>query len=209
MWGDLSPYYLTNENGHVFENIWQFSKVYKTVPQSTQRYSRFDQKVIWEHDKEVHVKNDSVTKKYLKWRVKGMQNEYAVRYPVGFSNRHNCLYAYGGGLVPDTSVKMDYIESRKQIYLPEYCNLVRNEPRFKKLLKMLENGKNLLIVEVDGPHQESLEYYKEKYNVDDSFIVNDTVLVTKENINILLNDPKHPFGHGYCLGVALCGISTK
>lgn len=29
------------------------------------------------------------------------------------------------------------------------------------------------------------------------------MLITKENISIMLNDTKHPFGHGYCLAMAL------
>jgi hypothetical protein len=62
---------------------------------------------------------------------------------------------------------------------------------------------NLLIVEWDGPHQESMEYYKEKYNVTDDFIVDSTMNATTENIDLMLNDEKHPFGHGYCLASAL------
>lgn len=41
------------------------------------------------------------------------------------------------------------------------------------------------------------------YNVDDSFIQNHTMLATKENLNIMIDDIKHPFGHGYCLAMAL------
>lgn len=72
---------------------------------------------------------------------------------------------------------------------------------------MLKDGKNLLIVEVDGPHGESLDYYKKKYKVDDNFIEDDTILATKENLKIMLNDTKHAFGHGYCLAVALLNLS--
>jgi hypothetical protein len=43
-------------------------------------------------------------------------------------------------------------------------------------------GENLLIIEVDGPHQEDLQYYKDKYGVSDNFIENGTMLVTKDNI---------------------------
>ena len=37
---------------------------------------------------------------------------------------------------------------------------------------MLANGINLLIVEIDGPKQESLEHYIDTYNVEDNFIQN-------------------------------------
>ena len=72
---------------------------------------------------------------------------------------------------------------------------------------MLREGKNLLIVDVDGPHQESLDYYKETYQVKDDFIENGTILVTKKNVNIMLKDTKYSFGHGYCLAMALMGYN--
>ena len=79
---------------------------------------------------------------------------------------------------------------------------------FRDLQKRLEKGENLLIIEVDGPCQSSLDYYKQKYNVNDNFIENHTMLVNQQNINIMLNDPKHPFGHGYCLAMALMNKET-
>ncbi len=102
---------------------------------------------------------------------------------------------------------MSYIESRKEIYVKQYVRLVKKESKFEELKRKLNEGINLNIIDVDGPHQESLEYYKNKYNVNDNFIVNHTVLVNKDNMEILLNDEKHPFGHGYCLGMALLEIN--
>jgi hypothetical protein len=95
--------------------------------------------------------------------------------------------------------ELDYIEARKNIYLPEYIKCIKNLVKFRELEKRIEKGENLLIIEVDGPHQESLDYYKEKYGVSDDFIEESTILATKENLDIMLNDEKRPFGHGYCL----------
>jgi hypothetical protein len=81
-----------------------------------------------------------------------------------------------------------------------------------ELKKRLDDGENLLIIEVDAPHQESLDYYMRKYKVAANFIERDSSLATKENLDIFLNDPTHPFGHGYCLAIALLDIdllSTK
>lgn len=61
---------------------------------------------------------------------------------------------------------------------------------------MIRKGKNILIIEVDGPHQEYLNYYKETYSVPDDFIVNGTILATPKYLDIMLNDTKSPFGHG-------------
>jgi len=56
------------------------------------------------------------------------------------------------------------------------------------------------------PHQESMDYYKQTYNVSDDFIENGTMLATEENLMLMMVDPKHPFGHGYCLAMALLDL---
>jgi len=204
-WGVLGPYELKDSSGCIMENIWQSSKVYEYLPAAIERYSRYDPTIIWEYPEETHVKDGKlVTEKYKKWREKLENNLYPVRYPVGFRHRHKCLYSLkniGGG-------PLDYIEARKHIYLPCYTELVKKQPKFRELKELLATGQNLLIIEVDGPHEESLPYYKEKYGVDDEFIVDDSVDATAENLKILLNDPKHPFGHGYCLAVALLDLDV-
>jgi hypothetical protein len=51
-----------------------------------------------------------------------------------------------------------------------------------------------------------MDYYKNMYKVEDNFIENDTMLVNDRNIDIMLNDDKHAFGHGYCLAMALLNM---
>lgn len=204
---ELSPYYLTDTNNVIMENKWQFSKVYPKVPYSKQYYSKYDKTVVWEHKEETHIDNYDPNKKeetanmpnekYYEWRKKGFNNKYAVRYPVGFNNKSDCVYA-----LLDNK-KLGYIDARKAIYVPEYCKLVKNELKFKLLKNKLRKGQNLLIIEVDGPHYESLYHYIAKYGVGKDFIVNNTMLVNENNIKIMLNDDKHNFGHGYCLAMAL------
>lgn len=203
-YGSLSPYEL-KYNGMIIENIWQYAKIYKEVPASKQYYSQWDKTIIWDHPAEVHIRSkedgsSEITEEYANWRLKGFNNPYAVRYPVGMKHRHLCM-----GSILDVSkpVLLNYVDARKQIYIPYYIHAVKLQSQFQELKQLLKEGKNLLIMEVDGPHEESLGYYKEKYNVKDDFITNKTMLVTKENINIMLNDTKHAFGHGYCLAMAL------
>jgi hypothetical protein len=71
----------------------------------------------------------------------------------------------------------------------------------------LDAGENLLIIEVDGPHEQSLPYSKEIYRVSNDFLEKVTMLTTKENAPTTLNDKKHPFGHSYCLASALLDIN--
>lgn len=204
IWGELGPYHLKDNQGRIFENIWQGSKVYQKVPATIQRYSRFDNKIIWNHPAETHIdQNGNLTQTYWNWREKLMNCQYHIRYPVGFHHRHQCLYAIAN---ENDLTKLDYIEARKKIYLKSYCDLVKKQPKFLELKNRLVNGENLLIIEVDGPHQESLDYYQAEYGVDNDFIENSTMLATDENLMIMLNDPKHPFGHGYCLAIALLDL---
>jgi hypothetical protein len=213
-YGSLSPYLLKNNHGHIMENIWQFAKIYQKVPESKQKYSRYDSTVIWDHKEEIHAINTNntfiPTLAYKKWRQKGMECKYPIRYPVGFNNRNLCIGSiksseYNKCIFDENYVPklLTYIEARKEIYLKTFLKLVKKENDYTKLINKLKNGKNLLIIEVDGPHGEDLEYYKTKYEVGDDFITNNTILVTSKNIDIMLNDRKHPFGHGYCLGIAL------
>lgn len=200
----LSPYFLKDDKGRIMENIWQFSKCYKSVPNSIQRKSRYDNTIIWQHPSEIHLDdNDNMLPEYINWRNKGMNNKDPVRYPATFEHKSKCKFSLAekNGVIDNN--KLNYIEARKSIYLPLYCEMVKQEKMFHDLKQRLQKGENLLIIEVDGPHQESLNYYKDKYNVDDTFIDQDSMLITEQNINIMLNDEKHAFGHGYCISMAL------
>lgn len=220
-WGKhLGPYFLKNSNDEIFENYYQAHKIYEMVPKSIQRYSRYNNKVIWDHPAETHLKNDLPTKKYWKWRSKLRKNKFAVRYPVGFNYRGKCLYSLLRRPTMSTASsdkfidcglrgiyeKLDYIEARKELYVKKYCKLVKQETKFSELQAKLDSGENLLIIEVDAPHQEDLKYYVKKYDVDDNFIVDHSMVANVDNLKIMLNDAKHPFGHGYCLAIALLDI---
>jgi len=219
----LSPYLLRDENGYILENRRQASKIYNSIPRQSVPKSRFDKTVIWEYSAQIHTEEEekdiitagynrfqstventlTILPEYWIWREKLMNNIEPVRYPAGYHNRHNCI----GAIVSEEDEELiGYIESRKKIYIPIYLESVVKEKLFEELKNRLEKGENLLILEVDGPHQESLSYYKVKYKVTDDFIVDSTVLATEENLKILLNDTKHPYGHGYCLAMALLDI---
>ena len=192
-WGELGPYLLKNDKNQIMENIWQFAKVYEKVPKTIQYYSQYDKTVIWSHPAENHYspETDELSEEYWNWREKGFNNKYAVRYPLGFGNQLSgkCLFALQDG----NDKKLDYIEARKRIYYPVYSDLVKKQPKFLELKEKLRK-ENLLIIEIDGPHSESLKYYKDTYGVNDDFIERDTMLINEENICIMLNDSKHPFG---------------
>jgi hypothetical protein len=211
-WGGLGPYHLLY-NGWVFENVWQFMKVYPKVPASRETYIDREANVThtWNHPSEVHVDaHGNPTDAWEKWAEKGITSPFPIRYPVGWGRgvRASCLYSVGfdteGNI--DTSLRYDYITARKKTYLRLYDQVVRLHPDFNTLRDKLKSGGRIMIEEVDGPHQESLPYYMTRYGVGEDFIRGSCVNVTVENMRILINDPLHPFGHGYCLAIALLGM---
>lgn len=198
--GDLSPYVLKDEQGCLLENIWQFAKVYPHVTQQRVPLSKFQQDtIIWEHPAEVHCENDEITPAYWKWRKKGMKNPWAVRYPNGFHGRRSALFSvWKNDANPSQIDRMDYIEARKRIYCGEYIRLGPRTPHFKTLQQMLNNGKNLLIVEVDGPDP-TLDYPPyDKISSSDP-----ALMIDEEVIRLLINDRRKPFGHGFVIASLL------
>lgn len=199
--GSLSPYELKTDDGIIIENKWQFSKLYRTIPASKQHYSRFDHRIIWEWPAEKHVHSTGeISSKYYEWREAGFKAPDAIRYPVGKGYTQNCICS-----IDDEGNQLDYVEARKAIYVPLYIAAVKKAPQYQALVKTLQAGQKLLISEVDGPHQNSMKYYMDKYGVSDEFIIDDSMQCTIENVRIMLNDTMHSFGHGYCLAMALMG----
>jgi hypothetical protein len=226
-YGMIGPYCLTvkvrfqgdpNTYDSIFENYYQSQKVYEIVPEACEVRSRFDRTVIWKWPSEQHVKiyyppnpkiqpNYQMLPPYLNWRKTLMLQPEPIRFPVGKASTHKCLFSLkqneDGSLNP---IFLDYVASRKTIYLEEYVKVLKVHPEFLKLKQRLLAGENLLIIEVDCCQGRSLPYYKEKYGVGDDFIQNETMIVTEKNLEIMLNDTKERFGHGYCLAGALLDI---
>jgi len=210
-YGDLGPYVLRNKKGYLMENIYQSCKVYPEVPKSKQPYSRYDSRVIFDWPAERHVDvneegelQDIPNKKYWKWRKAIRKCPDAIRYPVGNNAyRKTCLYC----LKKKGGKKLNIVEARKQIYGPLYTRLVKKQPKYQKLINMLDKGEKLLLIEVDAAHQESLPYYKEKYDVPENWIENHTILVTEQNMRIMIEDTTHSAGHGFFLGMSLMNIT--
>lgn len=143
-WKELSPFFIGpvifDENGvqkraENFESFWQSFKIWRNVEkQSTTE---------WNWPAEVHVDaNENPNASWQKWHDALLKNKMAVRRPNG---RAVPLYAWWKGQ------KLGIIEARKQIYIPYLQDLYRQSPIYKQLLEMVRNGKNIIIIEPDGP----------------------------------------------------------
>lgn len=126
------------------ENAWQFSKVYK------------------EHLNDRGEPNS----KWFTWRGIGLSSTWAHRYPMGKGVLPEYTYFNGE--------KLDYIDARKQLYVPLYRSLLDLiKPEVDKLVSLCETN-DIALWDFDG------------YLTDDSF----------EDI---LDNPHKKMGHAFVL----------
>jgi hypothetical protein len=90
---------------------------------------------------------------------------------------------------------MDYITSRKDVYCNEYYDLIKDRERVLFWRKLLDEGKSITIYDFDGPRNEDKSV---------------TCLeLTDEMLKEKIRDVRVPFGHGYIVGMVLCGMSLN
>ena len=83
--------------------------------------------------------------------------------------------------------KLDYVSSRKKVYIPEYAKLIVNTDSFKYLKELYESGKKLALCDFDA-----WNYYGP--NLDQDTTIKDVV-----------NNPAYKVGHGYVIKMLLQG----
>lgn len=135
----------------------------------------------WQSGKVYEDININVTKKW--WRE---QKQPKRRYPN--SKGKKVLYAVFDG----NDERMDYITSRKKVYIPEYYNLIKDTILIKKYQEQYKNGISFTVYDFDGPRLE------------DGTV--NCLQVNKKNLKEKLYETSYPFGHGYIVAAAICGI---
>jgi len=123
-----------------------------------------------------------VQDKWWRTRKKGRR-----RYPKGRNKQ--VLHAWFNNKA------MGYIESRKEIYVPEYYEIIKDSLVLKRLQKAVKNGQDIAVYDFDGIRADdggpaiqelSLELLKEK-----------------------IEATEFPFGHGYIVAAALMNIEPS
>lgn len=151
---DLSPFLLGPcpvYNGYVaqnVENLWQFHKLYK-----------------------MHADIDgNPTAAYWDWAEAGWSSTWAYRYPMGRGAAPLCGLWEGR--------KLNYIESRKEVYGPSYARTVQRTKGWKKLKDIYDKEDEIWLRDWDGRE-------------------------TDQNMSEVLNDPKRKMGHAFVLKMLL------
>lgn len=186
---------LKNESGVIFSNLWEFSKLYNYVP--------FINSSGWLHYDEVHVDADgNITDAYWKWRNKGMSMSISISQPVGYEHAKNYV-----GFVQEDGQIISEIKMR-EIVLNEYLKVIYKNSLFKNLKKIIQE-KDITILDSEGPHSSSIDYYVEKYSLPSTFIQQETIDATPELLRILILDTLHPLASSYLLAYALLSDEEK
>ena len=124
--------------------------------------------------------------KQLDWWKK--QEKGRRRYPPGKNKK--VLHA----VFPGFKQPLDYIPSRKLVYVPEYYKLISNHPVLHEL-KQEAKQKCLVIYDFDGPRNDDTSPTIEK--------------VSLKLLKDKINDPRFPFGHGYIVAAAIAGFKPS
>lgn len=172
-----------------FENFWQSFKVWKKVAKQNQKDSE------WSWPAEVHFENGEPNNKWMKWHKALLEYEKAVRRPNGKAIPE---YAYWMNQETGELEHLNIVDARKKIYIPFLKDLYRKTPAYKNLLKMVKGGKNIMIIEPDGP---LLQAYPDGQEMNLDLLEE---LVEKTNYGDEgFKERYRPFGHGYVIAWCL------
>jgi hypothetical protein len=89
-----------------------------------------------------------------------------------------------------------YIESRKEVYVPEYYALVKDRNSVAVCRERLSKGENVVVYDFDGPREAKTGKPL-------------CLPLTKELLKEKINDPAYPFGHGYVVAAMLLGLTPS
>lgn len=192
---NFSPYFLKtdgqeiqrNSGNILFENFWQGSKVWPVFYdcqiwahpslKGNPKHLWFEYKCLNGLGSEKHLIDNNIQLEYYKWRDAIFSCKNPIRYPNGVAKKSKVAFALM--IEKDgKETRLDYIQARKQLYVKEYCRLIRQLPMFQTLVDMLKDNKTLVICEIDVPDNE---------------------IITIEKLERLVEDTSIKFEHGLCL----------
>jgi hypothetical protein len=156
------------------------------IPEGYKGFPNFE--AYWQSGKVYEGFNEAQRSKQVLWwkNITEPKRRYpgSKAFTVLYSDHHD-------------GVKRDYISSRKEVYVPEYYNLVTTvgTESINKAKALLTAGKNICVYDFDGPRDNEGNPICLEVNLD----------TLREKIN----DPRHPFGHGYVVSSILANIPIE
>ena len=140
----------------------------------------------WQSGKIFEGIDEKVSKAW--WKA---QLEAKRRYPKGKGKKILCARFEGY----EDRGDMNYIEARKEVYVNEYYNMIKDRERTLYWKKLLEEGEDITIYDFDGPRNE------------DGSVT--CLELSEDLLQEKINDVRFPFGHGYVVGMVLSSIDIS
>jgi hypothetical protein len=205
----LNTYNIVDKEFRIFENLWQFSKLYPYVPKME---IVKNENIIWKQDYERHMSKKNIHNKHYTWKIRGYENKYPIKYPVGFKNRNSykCFYFIKGILPNKNIISKNLCEyemcgpysdlmARSIFYIPMYKKLIRKTKIYNMILKNLRNGKNVSIIGPTAPVYGSNRLVSK---------FNELKLIYGKKVNLsildsILNNINFPVSYEVCLAQSL------
>ena len=91
--------------------------------------------------------------------------------------------------------QLEYIESRKEVYVPEYEALCKGTASMQACIAARAKGIEQVFFDFDGPKSSDGELL--------------CVEVTVESLREYINDDRRPFGHGWIVAALVAGITSE
>jgi hypothetical protein len=135
------------------------------------------------------ARENNYKEKILKHRESWLKLKVATRRYKPFKGKEICCSLFYDG------VYRNYTEGRKQIYVPEYYEKVRNTATIARFRDLVLDGRDVIVVDFDGP-----------FSVEGGVKIPLCLEVTRDLLIEKINDETSPFGHGYVVGAILAGI---
>jgi len=199
---EISPFYIgpvTSSDGvtaNIFEIFWQCGKVYPC-----------------------HDDNGTPKEDFFKWRndfySKKECSKDLMRHAckdLGYEHKDTLYLAYYDKDKKEY-IPLDYVESRKKVYIPEYCKLVYNTDSFKWLKSLVDEGKKVALVDFDAYNYyydsakgKMYDYYKDKCSKNGiTCRVKEEDFVNIETLKDVVNFKYLAAGHAVALKALLQG----
>ena len=135
----------------------------------------------WQSGKRYQDISSNTITDWWKKQTKGKR-----RFPDGRNKR--VLHAK----FPHINNNLGYIDSRKQVYVPEYYNLIKDNPILIDIQNRLNIGENFTVYDFDGIRDDNGNPTSAE--------------VTTELLQEKILDTRTPFGHGYIVASAIMNI---
>jgi len=177
---------VTSAQGKAAANRLSFSPMDMSTPYNHATEGTFPNfEAYWQSLKVVEGVSHSTSKLWWKGITKAKRRHPKTKGKRVLGARHK---SFPGQL-------LGYVDSRKNVYVPDYYKNIEHAARLGDHRASLANGQDIVVFDFDGPR-----------NKDGSPLCKE---LTLDLLKDKINDETFPFGHGYVVAAAIAGVGPS